>query len=133
MTISTYLQQKLLEHTYKNIAYTPPTTVYVALYTSNPGVDDSGTEVSGGAYARQTVTFGTFAQDGSNRGYLPSTDDPLEFPEATADWGTVTHVAIKDALTGGNLLHFGAIADSVEIETYDQFTFNAGELKTYLE
>lgn len=132
MAISTYLQQKILEHVYKNTTYTPPTTVYVALYTTNPGYNDTGTEVSGGAYVRQSITFGVFDQDVDDRGYLPSTNDPLEFPEATDDWGTITHVGLRDSLSGGNLLHFGALSSEVVINTNDQLMFNSGELKAYL-
>ena len=54
---SDYLENKVLDHTLATTAYTAPSAVYVGLYTSSPGDDDSGTEVSGGSYARQAGSF----------------------------------------------------------------------------
>jgi hypothetical protein len=53
-----YLENKIIDHMLRNQAYTPPSTVYVALFTTATGDDGSGTEVSGGSYARQAVTLG---------------------------------------------------------------------------
>jgi len=93
--LSDYLENKLLDHALGTAAYTMP-TVYVALYTSDPTDADTGTEVSGGGYARQTVTFNA-ASGGS-----ASNAGDITFPQATADWGTITHIGLRDAATGGN-------------------------------
>ena len=50
---SDYLEDKVLDHVFGGTAYTAPTTLYVALYTVAPTDTGGGTEVSGGAYARQ--------------------------------------------------------------------------------
>ena len=52
---SNFMENKIIDHMLRNQAYTPPATVYVALYTSDPTDADTGTEVSGGSYARQNA------------------------------------------------------------------------------
>lgn len=136
--ISNYLEQKLLDLVFNALAYTAPTT-YVALFTSDPGDDASGTEVSGGSYARQVVnenggsspTWDLAVVDGT--AYLVDNTHEILFPTATADWGTVTHVGIFDAATVGNLLYHGALGDSRLVETDDAFRFAIGELNLKLD
>jgi len=120
--ISTYLANKLLDHSLRNVAYTPPSTVYLALYTSNPGPGDTGTEVSGGGYARQAVSFNP-----ASGGQVVNSVDVV-FPAATAAWGTVTHVGVKDAATGGNLLFYAALSTPKTIDAGDQLKLPAGQL-----
>ena len=120
--ISTYLANKLLDHTLRNVAYTPPATVYVALYTSNPGPGDTGTEVSGGGYARQQATFNVAS------GGQITNDADIIFPVATASWGTVTHIGIRDASTGGNLLYYMPLDVAKTIDAGDQLKIPAGQL-----
>lgn len=119
---SDYLENALLDHVLKNTAYTQPTNLYVGLYTSSPADDDSGTEVSGGSYARQTASFAA-ASGGSC-----STDATITFPAATANWGTITHVSIHDASSAGNLLFHGAVTSSKTIESGDTFQISSGNL-----
>ena len=57
MSFSNYLENKVMLHVFGGTSYTAPATLYVGLYTSDPGEGDTGTEVSGGSYARQTATF----------------------------------------------------------------------------
>lgn len=104
---SNYLEGKVIEHVLRNVSYTSPTTVYLALYTSNPAEDNSGTEAAGGSYARQAITFG--AHSG---GQVDNTGD-IEFTGMPS--GTFTHVGILDAVTSGNLLYFGALDDSLAL------------------
>lgn len=49
MAKSDYLENKILDHVLNNTSYTSPTTVYFALFTSNPAEDGSGSEVLGGS------------------------------------------------------------------------------------
>lgn len=118
-----YLEDKLLNHTFRNIAFTSPTTVYLALFTSAPGETGGGTEVSGGDYARQSITFGAPSPSGT----IKNSAD-ITFPTATADWGTITHVAIFDASTGGNMLVYGALTTSKTVGTGDTFKVSANNL-----
>jgi len=100
MFISSYLNVQLLNATLRNTAYTPVTPLYVALYTSNPGPTNTGVEVTGGAYARQTIAFGAPASN------ITLNTNLITFPTPLASWGTVGWAAIFDASTGGNLLYY---------------------------
>ena len=121
---SDYLEDKVLDHVFGGTAYTAPTTLYVALYTVAPTDTGGGTEVSGGAYARQTAAFtvtGTNPTTASNSA-------AIEYPTATANYGTVVAVGIFDALSGGNLLAYANLDTSKVVSTGDVFRFNSGDL-----
>jgi len=128
MSFSNYLETELLDHVFTNTAYTAPSTLYLALFTSNPAVDASGTEVttSGTAYARQTVKF-------TVSGNTATTDAAVEFPTATANYGTVSHGGIFDASSAGNLIAYAALTTSKAIETGDVFRVPAGDLDITLD
>lgn len=119
---SNFLENKLLDHSLGTTAYTAPSAVYVGLFTSDPTDAGTGTEVSGGSYARQEATFGA-ASGGS-----ASTSATVTFPAATANWGTITHIGIYDASSSGNLLYHGAVTTSKTIETGDTFQISSGNL-----
>jgi hypothetical protein len=104
--ISTYLANKLLDATLKNTSYSSPAKVYLALYTSNPGADNSGSEVSGSNYSRTEIAFGS----ASNGATTNSANTVTAI--ASGSWGAVTHFGIFDAATSGNLLFFGALTTS---------------------
>ena len=125
--ISDYLESAILNHVLRNIAYTPPSALYVALYTSDPTDQDIGTEVSGGGYARQAVTFGP-----PSSGSVSNTAD-IVFPVATADWGTITHIGVRGAATAGNLLFRAALDVAKTINTGDQLKILAGQLVISLD
>ncbi|GFZ30725.1 hypothetical protein CSC2_12510 [Clostridium zeae] len=127
MSMSNYLEDKLLNLVLRNTAYTQPTTVYLALYTSDPGEADSGTEVSGGAYVRQAITFGVPSSN------TVSNTNTITFPVATASWGTVTHVGIRDAVSAGNLLFSAALGTSQAVGVNNQMIFNAGQVTVNLD
>lgn len=120
---SNYLRQKVIDHVLRNTSLTSPTTVYAALYTTNPTAADTGTEVSGGGYARVAMTFSAPTAGGAT-----DNSGVVTFPTATANWGTVTHFGIRDALTGGNLLYFAALTNPRTILNGDTPKFNAQEL-----
>ncbi|UAW07793.1 hypothetical protein PVJ1_00059 [Psychrobacillus phage PVJ1] len=124
--MSDYLENALLNATLRGQAWTPPATVYLALYTGDPTDTKTGPEVSGGAYARQTIAF-----NAPINGVVPSTADVL-FPVATAGWGTVTHFGIMDASTTGNLLYHGELTTSKTIATDDQLKIAAGDITVTL-
>jgi hypothetical protein len=124
---SNYLENKLIDHSLGTTSFTAPSTVYVALFTSDPTDAGTGTEVSGGGYARQSATFAA-ASSGS-----ASTDATVTFPTATGNFGTVTHVAIFDAVTTGNMLFHGAVTTSKTIETGDTFQISTGNLTISLD
>lgn len=124
--MSNYLENALINGTLRATTYTAPSTVYVALFTSDPTDAGSGTEVSGGSYARQSATFGA-----PSNGASVTTAD-ITFPTATGNWGTVGWIGIYDALTTGNLLYHSPLDTSKTISTGDIFKISAGNLSVTL-
>ncbi len=124
--MSNYLETALINATLRNTSYTSPTTTYLALYTSDPTDADTGTEVTGGSYARQAITFSSPSNG------VTSNSSAIEFPTATASWGTVTYVGIRDAVTSGNLLYHTALDASKAIDTGDIFRISSGNLTVTL-
>jgi len=125
---SDYLEDKVLEHVFGGNAYSAPSTLYVALYTVAPTDTGGGTEVSGGAYARQSAAFtvsGTNPTQASNSA-------AIEYPTATANYGTVVAVGIFDASSSGNLLAYANLTASKVVSTGDVFRFNSGDLDVTL-
>jgi hypothetical protein len=124
--MSNYLENALINVTLRNTSYTAPTTVYVALYTTDPTDADTGTEVSGGSYARTSVTFAA-----PSNGVTTNSAD-VTFPTCTLAWGTVTHIGIRDALTSGNLLYHTPLDASKTIDLGDIFKITTGNLSVTL-
>ena len=124
--MSNYLENALINATLRNTSYTSPTTVYVALFTSDPTDAGSGTEVSGGSYARTSVTFAA-----PSNGVSVSNAD-CTFPQCTSTWGTVGWIGLYDALTVGNLLYHTDLQSSKTIETGDIFKISSGNLSVTL-
>jgi hypothetical protein len=124
--MSNYLENALINVTLRATAYTAPTTVYVALFTSDPTDAGTGTEVSGGAYARTAVTFAA-----PSNGVTTNSAD-VTFPTCTLAWGIVTHIGIYDALTSGNLLYHTPLDASKTVDTGDIFKISSGSLSVTL-
>lgn len=124
--ISNYLENKLIDATLRGLAYTSPLNVYLALFTTDPTDAGIGVEVVGGAYARKEITFGVDSNGAS------SNIVEVLYAVATANWGTVTHVGIYDALTAGNMLYYGVLTNSKTIQTNDQLKVNAGDITVTL-
>ncbi len=121
-SLSNYLENALLNHVLKNTAFSQPTDLYVALYTTAPSDAGGGTEVSGGGYSRKTVTFSAAS------GGQASNSADVDFGTATADWGTVEAVAILDASSGGNFLFLGMLNQAKPVGNGDGCKFLATKL-----
>lgn len=124
--ISNYLENALINGTIRGTTYTAPASVYVGLYTTDPTDANTGTEVSGGSYARVVATFAAPA-DG-----LSASNADITFPQATANWGTVGWIGILDASTGGNLLYHTVLDAAKNIETGDIFKIASTNLTVQL-
>ena len=124
---SDFMEDKIIDHLLRNQAYTPPTSVYVALFTTATDDAGGGTEVSGGGYVRQAVTLSAAS------GGASSNSAAVTFPQATADWGTVTHLAIMDAESGGEMLMHSILDASKTINNGDTFKINTGDLDITVE
>ena len=124
MSFSNDFETRVLNYVFTTSSVTRPTAWHVALYTAAPSDTGGGTEVTGGAYARQTSTFnvsGTSPTTATNAA-------AVEYPTATADYGTVVAVGILDALTSGNLLAYANLDTSKVVSSGDVFRFDAGDL-----
>ena len=126
MAFTDYLENKLVAHTFSATAYTSPSTVYVALYTVAPTDSTTGTEVSGGGYARQSASFTTTGNAATNA-------SAIEYPTATGNYGTVVAVAILDTSSSGNMLAYATLSASKTISTGDVFRIPAGDLDITLD
>jgi hypothetical protein len=116
----------LLNEVLRNTNFAPLATPFLALFTAAPGEAGGGTEVTGGSYARQSLT-GVFGAPTGTPKQCSNTAD-LFFPVATANWGTITHFAVMDASTAGTMHLYGALTASVTINNTEQFVFRAGQL-----
>jgi hypothetical protein len=124
--MSNFLENALINATLRATTYTSVATVYVSLWTSDPTDAGSGTEVSGGSYARTSVTFGA-----PSNGVTTNSAD-VTFPTATGSWGVVGWIGINDAATSGNLLYHSPLDTSKTIDSGDIFKISTGNLSVTL-
>lgn len=122
---SDYLENELLDHVFRNAAYTSPSAVYLALFTTAPTDAGGGTEVSTGGYAREAITFGA-----ASGGAIANTS-AVEFTASGANFGTILAVGIFDASSSGNLLAWNEIT-SVVINDGDTLNFPIGDIDVTL-
>jgi hypothetical protein len=128
--MSDYLEVELRKHLFRTGSFTKPTVLAVALFTAAPSDSGGGTEVTGGSYARvdrpplDANWTAASATDG-----LTDNAAVITFPAPTANWGVITHFAIFDATSGGNLLFHGALTTPKTVNNGDPApTFPAGAL-----
>lgn len=117
---STYLRDKVIKHVLAEASFTMPTNCYLALYTTNPTIADTGTEVTGGSYARQLLSFANAS------GGVKVSNTSESFTSMPAC--TVTHWGIRDASSGGNLLYFGAFDLPIQLNATDNFPIASGDI-----
>lgn len=130
--MSNYLENALLDHVLNNTSLTSPSTVWLALFTADPGETGSLTNevtTTGTAYARQVASFGA-ASSGTS-----TSDADIEFPQATASYGTVSHVGIMDNATAGagNMLFYTSLTTSKAIDSGDIFKVTSTNLTVTLD
>jgi hypothetical protein len=126
MSFTNDLETRVLQWALTNGSPTRPTAWYVGLFTAAPGETGGGTEVSGGSYVREAVTF-------TVSGNLATNSAAVEWPTATATWGTITDVAVFDADTGGNMLVYASLTSSKTIASGDVLRIPAGDLDVTLD
>ena len=126
--LSDHAENLLLNFLLTTGTATRPTNWYVALYTSAPNDastgSSGGTEVSGNGYSRQSVSWDA----ASGTGGTTSNSGTVTFTASGGSFGTVTHLAIADASTGGNLLWHGAMTASKTVADGDSLQFAAGAI-----
>lgn len=128
-TLSNYAEDKIVNHVLRNTTFTSPgTAIWIALYTTDPTDADTGTEVTGTGYSRQQVT----AWDAPSARATQNTN-AITWSQAGSNWGTVTHIGIRDNSAAGNLLFYGALTVSKAVPSGVTFSIAAGDLDVTLD
>ena len=128
MSITYYSANRLLDRNFGQTAYTVPTTMYFGLSTTTIQIDGTGaTEPSGGNYARVGVTNDKTSWGIASNGALTNSV-AVTFPESTASWGTITHVFISDASSGGNIWWFDTLSPSRQVQSSTTVLFVIGSI-----
>ena len=122
--LSDYAEKAILDWIMGGATPTRPSARYVALFTAAPNDAGGGTEVSTGSYARQAATWDA-ATSGTG---VTANADAQSFTASGASWGSITHVAVFDAATTGNLLWHGAITTARTVNDGDTITFAIGAI-----
>lgn len=130
-SFSDYWENEIIDHVFKTGAYTAPTNIYVALCKSTIEDNDTGStlpgEVSGGAYTRVTCNTWDVSSGGATEN-----SQTIQFVQATADWGTITHFALCDHSSTGNMLAHSALSSAKNVTSGDQIEFATGDLDVQL-
>ena len=128
-----YFENKVLDKYFGAVEYTPPANLYIALSTADPTDDGSGlTEPSGGAYERKLIANNKTTWTTASAGALDNAIE-IAFAMATASWGVITHFAIMDALTGGNMIGHADLLESKTVGNGDTVKFAIGDLDITLD
>lgn len=128
MSMTNYLEDAVLNHILRNTSMTSPTTIYVGLFTAAPSDAGGGTELSGDGYSRQSVAFDDPAGGGTTQNSAQ-----VSFTASGGNWGSVTHFALFDASSSGNMLFWAALDTSRTVNDGDTLDFDAGELTVTLD
>jgi hypothetical protein len=123
--MTNYLRDALLNAVYRGITYTSPTNVFLALWIGDPtatGIGGAEVSTAGTAYVRQQITFGAPA------GNIIANSAQIDFPDATAAYGTVDYAQIMDLAALGNPLINGLLTNAKTIDADDQFRVKIGDL-----
>jgi hypothetical protein len=128
--LTDYTETAIINHIFRTASFTKPTTLTIGLITTlTNGESSTATEVTGGSYARVALNplDANWSATASGNG-TTSNSVSIQFPAATADWGTVTSFGIWDAATGGNLLIYSALTNARTITNGTTPSFGAGAL-----
>lgn len=142
--MSNYLENKLIDFLFRGVSFSAPSTLYVALCTATVTDSSTGstiTEVSGGNYARVSITSNTTnwyttngdtAATSSGTGGTTGNANTIAWNSVT--WSaTVTDVAICDAASGGNVLFYGTLSASKAVASGDSISFAANSLTLQID
>jgi hypothetical protein len=122
---STRLANRIINSTLKGTAFTPITQGYLALFTTNPTPAGTGTEVTGGSYARQAITLGTPANGQANN------TNAIIYTAMPAC--SITYWGIYEGLTGTDLIYYGNFDTAVNLTNGDEIKLDANAIIVKLE
>ena len=130
MSASNYLELEILDHIFGNGTYTPATNIFVALLTATPDDTDTGstiTEATYTGYARKSTAGSDW--NTASAGAIDNAN-AITFDACTGGSSTITHFALCDASTAGNVLFWGALSSSFAVSDGVTPSFGAGALDT---
>lgn len=133
--MSDYLERGVIEHTLRGQPLSVPSTIYIALFTSDPTDANSGGECTDSAYLRQDAAKGGDIESGwtaptaSGDATMTSNAKLIQFPPIADSTVTITHFGLYDAQVGGNLLYHGAFTASKTLEVDDLLSLDVGALQ----
>jgi hypothetical protein len=128
-SLTNYAEAKILDHVVGKTSFTMP-SVWVALFTAAPSDAGGGTECTGGSYARKSTDGADWAAASSG---ATSNAAAITFVTPTGSWGTVTHFALMDAATAGNMLAWADLTTPQAVGTGNTVSFAIGELDITLD
>ena len=127
LSFSNTFETHVLQYVFTTDSVTRPTAWYVGLFTADPTDTGSGaTEITGNNYSRVSATF-------TVSGNAATTSAAVEFSAATGSWGTISHIGIFDASSGGNLIAHSALTASKAIASGDVFRIPTGDIDITLD
>ena len=100
--------------------------LFVALYTTDPGETDTGTEIIYTGYSRVAVVRSAVGWTVS--GNTMSNAAQITFPINTGSSTTATFFAVRTALSGGDLVGSGPVSPSLTINNGDTPKYEIGDL-----
>lgn len=129
LSMTDYLENKIIDAMFRGQAYTMPTTIWIGLSTTACSDSATGTEVTGGSYARVSIasTLANWAGTQSAGSTVASTGTSgttsnnivLTYPAPTAAWGSVGWMVFYDAASAGNALFCTALTQAKTINNGD--------------
>ncbi|MCE3025729.1 hypothetical protein [Salinicola sp. DM10] len=137
-SFSDYLEEGILGHTLRGAALAVPSTIYIALFTSDPTDSNTGNEVSDSGYLRQDAAKGGSIESGwtaptaSGDGTMSSNAKLVQFPPVADGQVTVSHYGIYDAQSGGNLLYHAPFTVAKTLQINDVLSIDVGGIQVVL-
>lgn len=129
--LTDFIENRFLDVAFGRRAWSgKPANLFFSAFTTGPSDDGTGgVEVTGNGYARKSVAA-------NNTNFSECTDaigvgiknlTQIAWSMATGNWGTITHIGIHSAASGGNLLCVIPLATPINISSYTVLKIEAGE------
>lgn len=126
---TSYLRKKVLDHILNKALWTPPTQLWLSLHTGDPTISGSLTDevtMSASQYERQRIDTKMGPVDAITG--ISLLTDWVTTLAALIEWGTITHIGISDATTGGNMLYYGQLTAAQTTTIGQAFQLAPGQL-----
>lgn len=125
---SDHLENALINATLRGQNFVAPSTVYLALFTEDPTDAATGAELADSGYQRQDVAKGDAVSTGwvSPADGVTSNAKLIQFPPIADGSIRLSHYALFDAQSGGNMLYHAPLTTAKNMEIGDVVSFDIG-------